>query len=185
MSFDPVDGFSEEMNEEMNASAAEALPTTSSDATEPARESDGQASKSAAAGSPDEELSPAQLVALNALISGTSASKAAKEANVSRATLHRWQTRDAAFIAVFNSWQRQAIASARGRLLAMSDKAITAVQSSLFCADGRTALMVLKDLGILAPIRPGPDTTDGVRKELAAAGTPPASANASAETVKS
>ncbi|HZL33841.1 MAG TPA: helix-turn-helix domain-containing protein [Tepidisphaeraceae bacterium] len=123
------------------------------------------------------ELSAAQTLALSALTAGRSATAAARKAGVSRMTIYRWQTHNPRFIATLNAGRRQALASARRRLLAMSDDAVTAVESSLFTEGGRPAFDLLGLLGVLVPVRPGSDDPAIIEAELAQGalrGAPPA-----------
>ena len=66
-------------------------------------------------------------------------------------TVYRWQRQNPQYIAALNAWQQQTTDSARNRLLAMADKAVVAVHSALLSCDARTAMSLLKNLGILQP----------------------------------
>src|SRR5665213_88616 len=130
-------------------------------------------------------LSAAQTRAMQALLAGKSFTEAAQEAGVARSTLYRWQTCDARFIAAFNAWQRQALSSARSRLLALSDKAVSAVGAYLFAGDYRAPFTLLQRLGALEPVQPGSDDPEVIEKELAQAGTPSGASPAPSEASNS
>jgi len=91
-------------------------------------------------------VSAAQAVALKALAAGKPLGEAAAEAGVDRGTLYRWRTHDDQFIAALNAWRSETQTHARDRLLALTDKAIAAVQASIEKGDARLGLRLLKDL---------------------------------------
>jgi len=101
------------------------------------------------------ELSPPQQTAIQLLTSGHTLVASATAAGVSRMTLHRWLKGDAAFSAAFNAWQKDVLDTARGRLLALTDLAVTTVAKSMSRGDARTAFKVLNSIGLLERAQPG------------------------------
>ena len=79
------------------------------------------------AGSGELGVSVPQEQAIRALAIGRTTTDAAAEAGVSRRTLHRWLAEDAAFIAAYNAWRRDAAQSARGRMMALTGDAVEAL----------------------------------------------------------
>jgi hypothetical protein len=111
-------------------------------------------------------LTPAQRVAIEKLTVGETVVDAARAAGVTRMTLHRWLKQDAAFVAAYNAWQQDALASARGRLLALADTAVTTVGNAMRAGDTRTALAILKAMGTLEKAAPGPTDEQEVQHDL-------------------
>jgi hypothetical protein len=125
-----------------------------------------------AAGSGTEGSAPGDLgvsvpqeKAIAALAIGRSAIEAAVEAGVSRRTLHRWMREDAAFIAAYNAWRRDATQSARGRMMALTNDAVDALAAAVRKGDGRLALQLLKSLGVAATEPEGPVDPKTVARE--------------------
>ena len=103
-------------------------------------------------------LTPAQRTAIERLTTGHTLIASATAAGVSRVTLYRWLKHDLTFLAAYNAWQHDAIATARGRLLALTDTAVTTVQNAIVKGDGRLAMNLLIRLGIAD--RPTPGSTE-------------------------
>ena len=116
----------------------------------------------------EEKLSTEQAAVLRAIMNGKTLSDAAKAGGVTRATVYRWQRQNPQYIAALNAWQQQTTDSARNRLLAMADKAVVAVHSALLSCDSRTAMSLLKNLGILHPPTPGSGDPEMVRRQAPA-----------------
>ena len=93
-------------------------------------------------------LSPGQRKAIERLTSGSTAVEAATAAGVGRSTIYRWMKEDPAFIAAYNAWQRDLLATARGKMLALTDVALVALGKALGQGDGKLALRVLEKMGI-------------------------------------
>ena len=108
-----------------------------------------------AAGDPGPLTRP-QRAAIERLAAGDSATAAAAAARVGRTTVYRWLQHDPAFRAAYHAWQAEAAASARARLLALADAAVTTVAAAVANGDTRLALAVLKGQGLLTPPTPGP-----------------------------
>jgi transposase-like protein len=102
-------------------------------------------------------LSPAQFVAIDLMLQGSTMVAAARSAGVTRKTLYRWLHHDPKFQAAYNAWQLDALTSARSRLLAMTDDAVNTLAARVK-TDGRLAFSLLKSLGTLD--RPTPGSTD-------------------------
>jgi hypothetical protein len=96
-----------------------------------------------------------QRTALIALAAGRGYTDAARAAGVSRQTLHTWRQKDARFAALLNACQNQLFASAQNRLIALTDDAVTTVGDAITTGDVRTALELLRRLGVLAPLQIG------------------------------
>lgn len=112
------------------------------------------------------DLSPAQMKAIEMLVSGHSVMEAVRAAGVGRTTLYRWLKGDAAFGAVYNQWQQGVIDTARGRLLSLSHLAVTAVEKSLEKADVKTAMKLLEKLGVLDRAETGPTDPAMVERKI-------------------
>ena len=115
-------------------------------------------------------LSPAQELALSALMAGSRMTDAADAAGVSRSTLHRWM-REPVFLAAHNGRRSELVASASAKLLNLTDKALGVVDQALDAGDGRVALAVLKGVGMFDGQSPvvGSDDSARVAKGLKAA----------------
>ena len=96
-----------------------------------------------------EDLTPQQQRALEALLAGQTVTAAANTAGVDRSTVHRWQKDDLVFRAAFNRGRRELLASVRTRLLALTERAVACVERELDGGDARTAMALLKGLGLL------------------------------------
>jgi hypothetical protein len=112
-------------------------------------------------------LSPPQRTAIERLTSEQTVVSSAAAAGVSRSTLHRWMKEDATFQAAYNAWQRDALVTARGRLLALTERAVTAVEKAMEKGDGRLAMRLLEKMGLTDPPKPGPTEVEEVRREQA------------------
>lgn len=100
-------------------------------------------------------LTPGQEIALQRLAAGSSIVQAARPAQVDRRTLYRWLHSDPQFVAAYNAWQRETVASGRGRVLAMGDLALDTVQSAMLQGNARVAVQVAKANGALDAPKPG------------------------------
>ena len=110
-------------------------------------------------------LTPAQRTAIEKLTSGHTLVDSATAAGVNRTTLYRWLKHDPEFQAAFNAWQQDVMATARGRLLALTDTAVTAVGKAMLQGDGRLALKLLERMGIAEPPQPGATDVDELKRE--------------------
>lgn len=118
----------------------------------------------------ESQLSPAQELALSALMAGSRMTDAAQMAGVSRSTLHRWM-HEPVFVAANNGRRLELTASAHLKLLGLRDKALAVVEQALDAGDGRVAMALLKGVGMLDGQRPsiGPDDPERVAKGMRAA----------------
>jgi hypothetical protein len=110
-------------------------------------------------------ISPQQQVAIEQLVAGKSLVASATSAGVSRLTLYRWLKSDPVFTAAYNAWQREMLETAKARLVALTDGAVTAVGEAMVKGDAKTAMTLLKSLGLLQPVKPGPTELDEVKWE--------------------
>ena len=95
-------------------------------------------------------LTPAQEKALAALLAGKSVTDAAATAEVDRTTVHRWLKDDFAFQAALNRGRRDLRDAMQSRLMALAERAADVVERAITDGDGRTALALLKVLGLLS-----------------------------------
>jgi hypothetical protein len=101
------------------------------------------------------EIPPAQIAALDALLSGKTATDAAAAAGVSRTTLYTWLGKDFRFQAALNRGRRdlrQAVACRADQLAA---EAAECVVQAVRKGDVRAALEILKRANIFAASRIG------------------------------
>lgn len=112
------------------------------------------------------KLTPEQAKVLQQIMSGKSIVSAAQTAGVSRSTVYRWQSDDPHYIAALNAWKQQTQESVRNRLLAMSDRAVVAINNALLTCDARTAMSLLKGLGLLSPVQQSSPDPDLVRRQI-------------------
>jgi hypothetical protein len=103
------------------------------------------------------DLSDAQRIAIQMMLSGESLVASASAAGVTRMTLYRWLKHDAHFQAAYNAWQQDATIGARTKLLALADRAVNTVANAVH-HDARLALHLLKAMGMLH--RPVEGSTD-------------------------
>ena len=101
-----------------------------------------------------DRLTAQQHAVLSLLASGQSVTAAAEGSGIHRGTIHRWLSSDPNFRAAYNAWKRETIELAAGRLTRLSDDAVSVVCEALQSRDARTAVAVLKGLGLLGGRRP-------------------------------
>lgn len=85
------------------------------------------------------KLKPAQVAAIDALLSSTTMSAAAKKAGVADRTLRHWLATDEAFQDALRQAESQVIDHLARRLVAFSDGAITVLASVMVNRDEKTA----------------------------------------------
>ena len=99
---------------------------------------------------PPPRLKARQVIALEAILSGTTHTEAARQAHVSRRTLERWRWRDPNFVAAFNLGQTDRWRAGQEALRGLLPKAIDAIQQTLEqgppTARLRAASLVLRTL---------------------------------------
>ncbi len=101
-------------------------------------------------------LDAKRVLALAALLEGQNMTDAAQAADVDRSTLYRWLD-EPAFAAELNKGKRELQDALHSRLLSLGERAVGVVQEALDGGDAKTALAVLKGLGLLdggVPIGP-------------------------------
>lgn len=102
------------------------------------------------------QLSPTQQAALRQLGEGCNMAEAARSAGVDRRTLYNWIHQDPQFGAAYNAWQREVLESGHARALTLTDKALTTVDAAIEKGNVSAALQVIRHLGVLRPVKPGP-----------------------------
>jgi Helix-turn-helix domain len=103
--------------------------------------------------------------ALEALLSGKSVAETARSIGVARRTLYLWLRNDARFRAAYNQWHDEMEQSARSRLLTLADQATDAVAKALEAGDAKTAMQLLKGMGILSPAPPRLTDAEEIRQQ--------------------
>jgi len=98
-------------------------------------------------------LTPAQDIAVAALVAGHRVTQAAERACVSRRTVHRWLESDPAFQAALRRQQAEIVTAARAELMALAQGALAGLTDSLD-RDLKLAVTFLKCTGVLAPENP-------------------------------
>ena len=101
------------------------------------------------------QLTAQQRYAMEKISSGHSMIQAALAAGVHRTTLYRWLREDPDFQAAFNTWQLDAMTTARGRLIALTHSAVTTLGNSIASGNTHASLTLLKSLGLLKTFKPG------------------------------
>jgi AcrR family transcriptional regulator len=114
-------------------------------------------------------LTTPQRSAIDMITTGHTLAQSASAAGVSRMTLYRWLKGDAAFIAAFNAWQNDVLDTARGRVLALSDQAVTTLAKSITEGDANLALKVLDKIGVLEKAVPGSTDAAEIQRQQALA----------------
>jgi hypothetical protein len=109
-----------------------------------------------------EGLGPAEGIALDTIMRGGTLTAAALAANVNRSTIYLWLEKGHPFAEALNRWKLDLAATARTRLLMLTDSATSAVAQSLQRGDSRTALRLLEKLGIMAAPPVGPTHIEAV-----------------------
>ena len=117
-----------------------------------------------------EELSPAQVVAVELVATGRSDGETAEAAGVTRQTVNGWRHHDPAFIAAVNAARREMWSSSRAKLRALASRAVDMIEDNLKDTPPPKVIPVLLAVMKLAGELPEPDgatTTEGVIHELA------------------
>ena len=102
------------------------------------------------------EISPAQALAIKALLTGKSIVDSAAAAGVDRTTLHRWLRDDPVFIAEYQTDRAEMLGGIRRALAALGQEAVTSLHESLTVETPseirlRATLALLKMLGADCP----------------------------------
>ncbi len=96
-----------------------------------------------------ETLKPQQLQAIDHLLLGDTVTGAAEAAAVGRSTLHRWLKDDLKFQAELNRQRNQLRDQLEDRLHALATEAVGIVEKAVQEGDPKTALALLKGVGLL------------------------------------
>jgi hypothetical protein len=96
------------------------------------------------------DLSPQQLLVLEQLIAGATVTEAARAAQVSRSTVHRWLRDDFGFQAALNRGRAELQQSINRTLLAIAHRATQNVANAVDEGDVAASFRVLKGIGALA-----------------------------------
>lgn len=124
-------------------------------------------------------LTPAQALAVEALVAGKSHGEAAVIAMVSRETVSRWAEQHPAFKAALNAWRLSLAIEQCDHLRRLRGKALGVVEDALDRGDVRTALAILRVLAtpaVVVPMTVGPSDPNAVLDMMAARlpnGAPP------------
>ena len=118
-------------------------------------------------GPPETRLTPTQELALQHLAAGSSICEAAERAGIGRRTLHRWIKEDPDFAAAYNAWRRELIDSGHARALAMTDRALAAIDKAIEKGNASVALQLVRGIGVLQQPRVGPEDPGYVQRRRA------------------
>jgi hypothetical protein len=99
-------------------------------------------------------VSPRQRLALEAFCKGGTIGDAAKAANVSRQTLHRWRAKYPHFALAMSSWSSACLSTAESELAELASRAVGALSNAIDKGDSRSAMAVLRSLGVLRTYQP-------------------------------
>lgn len=116
------------------------------------------------------EISPVQQTVISRLLSGESVTSACAAAGVHRASFHRWQANDPAFVLALNAQRAEVNEAIRGSLLALAVDAVATIGAVMRDENQpgstrlKAACAVLERLE-RAPPKPGPTTVDGLMSQ--------------------
>jgi DNA-binding CsgD family transcriptional regulator len=102
---------------------------------------------------------------LEMLVQGRSVTETAQSTGVGRRTVYNWLKDDPAFAALYNQWHEEMKETCRSRLLMLGGKAAGAIEKALEAGDAKTALQLLKGIGLLTPTPEKPTDAEEVRKD--------------------
>src|SRR4051812_24539159 len=103
-----------------------------------------------------QSLTAPQIAALEALTSGSSATAAARAANVCRKTLYNWLRPGHPFAEAFNEWKTTTTEFICARCILLTQAATVQANKAINDGDTRAALQVIKESGCLSPQPQGP-----------------------------
>ena len=114
-------------------------------------------------------ISAKQALALGSLLSGKPISQAARDAGVSRSTLHKWLSEDPEFICFFNSLKRELAETVEQNLRLLASKAVRTLSRLLTRRSVSDAIKLQAATVVLklasGPVR-GPITPEDARNEI-------------------
>jgi transposase-like protein len=108
-------------------------------------------------------VSPRQRLALEAFCKGGTIGDAAKAANVSRQTLHRWRAKYPHFALAMSSWSSACLSMAESQMEELASRAVVALGNAIDKGDARSAMAVLRSLGILRTYQPSKAPKEEIR----------------------
>jgi hypothetical protein len=111
------------------------------------------------------EMPPAQIAALDALLSGKTAADAATAAGISRSTLYNWLGKDFRFQAALNRGRRDLRQAVACRADQLASEAAECVARALRDGDVKAALEIIKRSNIFTASRIGSDDETELRQE--------------------
>ena len=106
---------------------------------------------------------------LELLVTGKSVAETARSVGIDRTTIYYWLRNDPVFLAAYNEWREVLKASCQARLMAMAERAASAVEQQLERGDGKLGWAVLKEMKLVseAPALPSQSTDpEVVRKDM-------------------
>ncbi len=104
-----------------------------------------------------ESLTPAKILAVEAMLAGKTITAAAAAAGVDRGTVHRWLHHDFAFQAEWNLRRREMRRATCGSLERLAAKAAGCIEKAIDEGDVKAALEILNRLRLFAPDPIGSD----------------------------
>ena len=110
-----------------------------------------QRGEAMAANELEKKLGLDKSLALTTLASGKSVAETSRMMGITRMTIYNWLKKDPEFRAAYNQWHNEVQHSMRGRVAAMADLAIDAVNSALAKGDGRLGMQYLKNMKAFEP----------------------------------
>jgi hypothetical protein len=111
------------------------------------------------------ELPPAQIAALDALLSGKTAGDAAAAAGISRSTLYNWLGKDFRFQAALNRGRRDLRQALACRADQLASEAAECIARAVRDGDVKAALEIVKRANIFAASKIGSDNEAVLRHE--------------------
>jgi hypothetical protein len=113
-------------------------------------------------------VSPKQERAIELLLAGETPTQIARQLEVDRSTLYRWQDQPD-FLALLNRNRRALGESFQARIESLLGLAIAAIEEALHQGDGKTAINVLRGSGLLDGRKAeiGPTTVEAVKQSQA------------------
>jgi hypothetical protein len=108
------------------------------------------------------ELSPAQLIAIDALLAGDTHAQAADKAGVHRVTVSKWVAGHPAVQAELNRRRRELSEARAARLRELDETALDAVAAQLDASDPEFALKWLKLRGLNVTAASGPTDPEAI-----------------------
>ena len=96
------------------------------------------------------DLTVAQRTVLAELLAGATVTDAAKSARVNRTTVYKWKRKHSTFQSVLNESRAVLKQNLQDRLLQTAAQAVETVEKAIEDGDAKSALAVLKGLGLLS-----------------------------------